>query len=108
MAYSKDFRNSVIEYIQSGHTQVEAAHIFGVTTKTIRVWLALHKESGSAGGGYSKNTNRPFRKIDTAKLDAFMKEHPQSFLREIAEEFSCCIEGVRKALKRLNYTKKKS
>ena len=35
-----------------------------------------------------------------------MAEHPQSFLRAIAAELSCSIEGVRKALKRLNYTKK--
>jgi len=36
-----------------------------------------------------------------------MREHPQAFLREVSAEFSCSVEGVRKALKRLNYTQKK-
>jgi len=48
------------------------------------------------------------RKIEPAKLSDYMREHPQAFLREIAVEFSCCIEVARKALKRLNYTQKKS
>jgi hypothetical protein len=36
-----------------------------------------------------------------------MKEHPDAYLKEIAEEFSCCIEGVRKALARNGFTRKK-
>jgi len=64
MAYSKDFRIRVLEYILSDNSQVSASKIFKVHISTIRQWLALHKDSDSAGGGYCKNSKRSFRKGD--------------------------------------------
>jgi hypothetical protein len=68
--------------------------------------MAAYEASGSAGGGYTV-ANRNAKKIEPEKLEAYMNEHPDAFLKEIAEAFSCCIEGARKALARSDYTHKK-
>jgi len=44
-----------------------------------------------------RTPNGSFHKIEPAKISAYMREHPQAFLREVSAEFSCCIEDVRKA-----------
>jgi len=68
----KDFRIRVLEYILSGNSQISASKIFKVHISTIRHWLALHKDSDSAGGGYCKNSKRSFRKIESANLSAYI------------------------------------
>jgi transposase len=106
MAYEKKYRTRVVEYVLSGHTQEEARTVFKVGTTSIKRWIAAYEATGTTGGGYTV-ANRSARKIDPVKLEAYMTEHPDAFLKEIAETFSCCIEGARKALARLGYTLKK-
>ena len=106
MAYDKKYRTRVLEYILEGHTQEEASYTFKVGTTSIKRWKALYEASGSTGGGYTVSNRSP-KKIDPEKLGAYITEHPDSFLREIALEFSCCNEAVRKALLRNNYRLKK-
>ena len=106
MAYDRKYRTRVVEYVLSGHTQDEAAEVFKVGTTSIKRWIAAYEVSGSTGGGYTAS-NRNARKIDPDKLEAYMNEHPDAFLKEIAETFSCSIEGARKALARNSYTLKK-
>jgi transposase len=106
MAYDKTYRLRVVEYILEGHTQEEAATVFKVGTTSIKRWITSYEASGSTGGGYTV-ANRSSKKIDPEKLEAYMKEHPDAFLKEIAEAFSCCIEAARKALLRNCYTLKK-
>ena len=106
MAYDKHYRARVVEYILEGHTQIETSRIFKVGVNTIKTWIGKHKATGTAGGGYTVANRNP-SKLKDEKLVAYMKEHPDAFLREIAEEFSCCNEGARKALARNNITLKK-
>ena len=107
MAYNEQYRTRVVEYVVvEGHTQEEASRIFKVSTASIKIWIAAYKAKGTTGGGYT-NTGRPPKKIGPEKLVAYMKERPDAFLYEIASEFSCCIEAVRKALKRNGITLKK-
>ncbi|MBR1486750.1 MAG: hypothetical protein IJ597_05805 [Synergistaceae bacterium] len=47
-------------------------------------------------------------KIDPEKLKNYVKENPDAYLREIAEAFRCCQTAIRKALKRLKLTLKKT
>jgi len=106
MAYDKKYRTRVVEYLLEGHTQAETSKVFKVGTTSIKRWVAAYAVSGSTGGGYTVG-NRLAKKIDPEKLEAYMNEHPDAFLKEIASVFSCCIEGVRKALYRNRYTLKK-
>ena len=50
---------------------------------------------------------RSFRKVDPEKLKAYIAEHPDAYLREIAEVFNCCKTTITNALRRLKITRKK-
>ena len=106
MAYDKKYRTRVVEYIFEGHTQEETAKVFKVGTTSIKRWIAAYEATGSTGGGYTPSNRKP-KKIDPEKLEAYMNEHPDAFLKEIADMFSCCIESARKALLRNRYILKK-
>jgi transposase len=95
IAYNKQYRTRVVEYVLEGHTQVEASSAFKVCFTSINRWLASYKASGSTGGGYTVG-GRGHKKIDPGELKAYMDEYPDALLKEVAQEFSCCIEAARK------------
>ena len=107
MAYDNKFRKRVIDNIMSGRTHDETSKTFKIGTTTIKRWVKEYKETGLIGSGYTV-ANRKAKKIDPEKLETYMNEYPDAFLREIAAHFSCCLESVRKALKRIGYTLKKN
>lgn len=104
MSYSEDYRKITIKYRQEGHTLEETKEIFKVSIATIRAWEKQFKEKGDFK---PKVPNRPFKKIDPEKLKEYVQQHPDAYLKEMAEQFHCSSEAVRKALKRLKITRKK-
>ncbi|MDE6707066.1 MAG: IS630 transposase-related protein [Oscillospiraceae bacterium] len=50
---------------------------------------------------------RGFKKIDSEKLKAHGKEHPNNTQQEMAEAFGCCNLATSKALKRYGIIQKK-
>lgn len=104
MSYSEDFRKRTIEYRQEGNTLEKTSKTFKVSITTIRDWEKKLREEGNLK---AKVPNRSFKKIDPEKLRKYIEEKPDAYLREIAQEFGCCISAVRKALKRLKITRKK-
>jgi transposase len=104
MSYPEKYRIRTVEYRQEGHTLVQTSKVFKVDVSTIRAWEKRLREEGSLA---DREIKRPFKKIDPEKLKVFMKDKPDAYLKEIAEVFSCCLTAVRKALKRLNITRKK-
>ena len=105
MAYNNKFREKVIGYIDKGHTIEEAHEVFEVGTTTIKEWKKLKKETGQLE---RRPLKRKHKKIDPVKLVAYLKDHPDSYQREIAEVFSCTQQAVFSALKRLGITRKKN
>ena len=105
MSYSKDLRERVVEYKQSGHTYEETHAIFKVAISTIQKWEKQQKETGSLE---KKELHRGFRKIDPEKLKSYVAEHPDAYQSEMAREFGCSESGIRDALKRLKITRKKN
>ena len=104
MSYEKKYRERTIEYRQEGHTLAETSRVFKVSVSTILDWTKLQQETG----GYEKRPlNRSFKKINPARLERCVAEHPDAYLTEIAEVFCCGESAVRKALKKLNITRKK-
>ena len=105
MAYDKKFREQVLKFIDKGHTIKEAHKMFEVGTATIKVWRRLKRETG-------KLEKRPLvrkpKKICPIQLEAYINEHPDSYLAEIAEVFNCSSTAVWKAFKRLGITRKKN
>ncbi len=104
MSYSRDLRERAVKYYMSGYTLKETSEVFEVGINTISQWVKKYKETGDLS---NKPLNRRFKKIDPEKLILFVEKNPDAFLKEIAEEFKCSIEAVRKAMKKLGITKKK-
>lgn len=105
MSYPIIFRERVIEYRKENHTLEETSKVFKVSISTISNWEhKLEKE----GNLENKELNRSFKKIDPEKLKEFVKNHPDAYLKEIAEEFKCGQTAIRKALKKQKITRKKN
>lgn len=104
MAYSEDMRKRVIGYFEEGHTQESAKEVFKVGLSAIKRWEKQYRETGSLA---KKELNRSFKKIDPEKLSAYVKGHPDTYLREIAEVFACTDVTVLYALRKLKITRKK-
>ena len=105
VGYDKKFREAVLNYIEKGHTIQEAHEVFEVGTTTIKEWKKLKKETGALE---NRPLNRTNRKICPDRLKAYIAEHPDSYLSEIAEVFNCTCSAVHYALKRLKITRKKN
>ena len=48
-----------------------------------------------------------WRKIELSKLREYVTEHPDAYLREIADVFGCSEPAAMKALRRLKISRKK-
>lgn len=105
MAYSEDLRKKVIEYLAEGHTQESAKKVFKVGLSAIKRWKKQYSETGSLA---KKKVSRSFKKIEPEKLSSYVKEHPDAYLREIAEVFGCTDVAVLYALRKLKITRKKN
>ena len=103
--YDNQVREKVLNYLAKGHTIAETHEVFEIGTTTIKAWKKRYRETGSYE---KKKPNRTHKKLDPVKLRAYVDEHPDSYLREIAEAFNCSITGVFNALKRLKITRKKN
>jgi transposase len=104
MAYSIDFRERVLGYLTEGHTQAEASKVFKVGTTAIKGWKKLLVETG---GLQIRVPKREGWVYDSERLRIFVKEHPQAYLREIAEHFGGSVMGAANALAREKITLKK-
>ena len=105
MSYDKKFREKVLNYIGKGHTIKEAHEVFEIGTTTIKEWKKLKKETGKLE---NRPLNRTNRKICPDRLIAYIAEHPDSYMSEIAEVFNCTQPAIFYALKRLKITRKKN
>jgi len=105
MSYDIKFRQKVIEYIRAGHTDRETAKTFGISTSTLWEWKSQLKEVGTIA---SKKRKETWRKIDPEALKKYLKENPDAYLKEIAEEFECSDVAIMKALRRLKISRKKN
>lgn len=105
MSYDIKFRQKVLEYLDKGHTQKEAAETFSVSTSTIWEWKSQLKEKGTLA---PKKRRETWRKIDPEKLRKFVEEHPDAYQHEIATVFGVRLSSIQEALKRLKITRKKN
>ena len=99
MSYDIKFKQRAVEYQREGHTYKETCKVFKISETTLTRWINKEKEGKL---GEVKIQVRKPKKIYPEKLIKYIKKHPDAYLVEIAEE--CAI---RKALKKLNITRKK-
>jgi len=105
MSYEIKYRRRALEYWNDGHTKMETATVFKVNPDTLQNWKKQLKETGTLE---PKKRRETWRKINPEKLKDYVKEHPDAYLREIAEEFGCSDVAILKALKRLKISRKKN
>lgn len=104
MTYSYDLRKKALDYMEKGGSKLDASQIFGVTVRTLFNWIKRKKEGCLAQG---KRKQRRPHKIEDEKLKAYIKEHPDAYLREIAQFFGATVTAVFYACKRLKINLKK-
>ncbi len=105
MIYSIDLRKRVIAFIESCGKKLEASRRFNVCRPTIDQWLLLKKETG--GLEAPPLPARAWRKLNPEALLAYVEAHPDEMLEDYAEHFQTSPSGIWRALKRLNFTRKK-
>ena len=105
MSYSKDLREKVLKHIALGSTIEAASKLFSVGTSSIKRWKRNQRETGSVMGA-----GRPAGsyKIDEDKLKSYVNENPDALLEEISSKFEVTLSAISAALKRLNFSRKKS
>jgi transposase len=105
MSYDVRFRRRALEYWSGGHSKIETAAVFKVSTSTLQSWKSKLNETGTLE---VKKRRETWRKIDPEKLKKYLDQHPDSYLKEIAKEFGCSDVAVLKALRRLKISRKKN
>jgi len=90
--------------MDAGHTGKELYEAFKIYPSEVNKWRKLLKETGSLKPQYRKTRAR---KIDLKKLEQAIKDRPDAYLSELAEEFGCTKQAIFYALKRLQITLKK-
>ena len=104
MAYDRDLRLRAIKYTEEGHTSAQAAAVLKINISTIIAW----KRRYEATGGVKIKVRCPVnKKIIPEKLIKYIEEHPDAYLKEIAEVFGCHPSSVLKRLRKLGITRKK-
>ena len=94
-----------MEYWNDGHSKKATAAVFKVGSTTLQRWKSQLKETGTME---AKKRRETWRKIDPARLVEYLREHPDAYLKEMAEAFSCSDTAIMKALRRLKITRKKN
>ena len=103
--YSEDLRVKVVEFLKKGHTIKETAETFGVSMKSVSIWKKMDKEGKRLVFEF---VPRSPHRINHEKLLAYVKEHPDAYLREIAAHFSVGLTTIWNALHRLGIRYKKT
>jgi transposase len=103
MAYSMDYRSAAVSYKEEGHTFKQLREAFKIPPETYYEW------KGRLENGYYETITRQERsgKIDKEQLKQAVAEHPDAYLRELAEPFGCTPQAVHLMLQNMNITLKK-
>ena len=103
--YSESFRVKVVEFLDKGYTIEQTAELFSVSMKSVWIWKKM-KEDGKRL--VFEHVPRSPHRINHDELLAYVKEHPDAYLREISAHFSVAISTIWNALKRLGVKYKKT
>jgi len=101
MTYSLKFRQQVLSIkAKEGLTYGEAAQRFGIGLATLMRWTKRLEPCATR--------NKPATKIDADALRRDVAQYPDAYQFERAQRLGVNANGIRKALQRLHFTRKKS
>ena len=105
MAYDRDLRLRAIKYTKEGHTRWHRLQrLFKVNIGTLIGWRKRYRATGDVKIKVRRPVNK---KIIPEELIKYIEEHPDAYLKEIAEVFGCHLSSVLKRLRKLGITRKK-
>ena len=104
MAYDRDLRLRAIKYTEEGHTLAQTAAVFKVNIGILIGWRKRYRATGDVKMKIRCPVNK---KIIPEKLIKYEEDHPDAYLKEIAEVFGCHPSSVLKRLRKLGITRKK-
>lgn len=104
MAYSIEIRRKAMAYWEKCDDIDLVIQAYGVSRSALFSWKKLKKETGELN---SQSHGTQPRKIDRDKLKAYVAEHPDAYLSEIAKHFNCTSPAIFYALKSIGITHKK-
>ena len=111
--YSQDLRLRVLAAFDGGLSKMAAHKTFGISRSTIDDWLSLREQTGSVQANTTYRRGRPPALPDTPPVRAFMQQHQQCTLGQMAvaweKEGGQHLSDVTfsSTLRRLGYTRKK-
>ena len=83
--YSQDLRKKVIDYINKGKTNKEAAEIFGLHRNTISRWKLSYIKNGS----YAAKPKLGYKTLlDYGEIEIFIKNNTDIKLIDIGKKFN--------------------
>jgi transposase len=103
-AYSIDLREKVIQFIQSGKTQIEAAKTFNIHKSTINHWLSRLRKEGSLKARANLGSKS---KINIDELIRCITNNSNLRLIDLKKIFEISIVSLHKWLKKLGFVYKK-
>ena len=104
MSYDRDLQVRVTKYAEADHTLTQTAAVFKVNIGTLIGWRKRYRATGDVKMKIRCPVNK---KIIPEKLIKYVQEHPDAYLKEIAEVFGCHPSSVLKRLRKLGITRKK-
>jgi len=101
MSHGKEVRHLVARFVAGGGSHSEAARRYGVSRKTVYLWVNSKLKGGTPGP--KRN-----RKVDAGALLASIKARPDVRLAELGAQFGVHESTISYALKRAGVTRKKN
>ena len=103
-SYSTDLRIKVVNFVKSGHSQIEAARIFNISKDSVKRWLNKFEKYGNVS---PKKRGGSKRKIDLEALKNYVESNPNMMLKDASAEFGFSMVTISRWLKQLGYCYKK-
>ena len=103
-ALTLDLRERVVRFVAAGGTRAEAARVFRLGERSVYRYLAAAKANTLA----PKTSWGHWRKLDPAKLQAHVRQHPDATLQELQKVFGVSHNAVWVRLRQLGFTLKKT
>ena len=126
MAYDRNLRLRAIKYTEEGHTLAQAAAVFKVNIGTLIGWRKRYRATGDVKMKIRCPVNKKIipekhdlfdnieqgyefsiAQIAQFRTSHFVEEHPDAYLKEIAEVFGWHPASVLKRLRKLRLREKK-
>lgn len=103
--YSNDLRERVVSYYDAHHTREETCSRFSISRATLKRWLKQRRETGSVALEARPSSRN--RKLNGDELKSYIADHPEAYLREIADAFEVSVSAVWYACQRHKISRKK-